>query len=223
MDAAMKYQMDADKYRNSYSLSSMSAMYNAAVSGASGQSASAASGSPGSGGSDSPSMSSSANSSAKSPMEASSAFQQKMPNYLDPLGRNYLDHKAYFDSSKLYSLQDRFSSERPRFEHKYSPSAEGSTGSRSPNTPEAKHDDSASPPSGILPYYPHHQGLLPMSQYAAVVAGHHYKLAAAAAGGAAGAALPSAPSSTVGSTPPTTSPPSSASGTDLRRPLTVIF
>ncbi|XP_059485057.1 transcription factor Sox-21-B [Neocloeon triangulifer] len=221
MDAAMKYSLDADKYRNSYpSLSSMSAMYNAAVSASNPQTTSPG----GSGGSDSPSISTSASSgAAKSPIEGSSAFQQKMPNYLDPLARNYLDPKAYFDSSKLYSLQDRFpGSERPRFDSmpKYSPSAEGSTGSRSPNTPEAKPDDSSPPPGGILPYYPHPQGLLPMSQYAAVVAGHHYKLAAAAAGSGGGGSIPSsAPSAT----PPSGSPATTAAGTDLRRPLTVIF
>ncbi|CAB3367297.1 Hypothetical predicted protein [Cloeon dipterum] len=231
MDAAMKYSLD-DKYRNSYP--GLSAMYNVAVS--SGPGACTTSSPHGSGSSDAASMGASggggSSGGAKSPMDAS-AFQQKsLPTYLDPLARNYLDPKSYFESTKLYNLQDRFvtagtASERPRFD-KYPPSGgEGSTGSRSPNTPDMKLEQGASPPpGGILPYYAHHpQSLLPMSQYAAVVAaGHHYKLAAAAAGsgGAAAAIASSAPTATSVS-PPSASPATSAAGADLRRPLTVIF
>ncbi|XP_065353159.1 transcription factor Sox-3-B-like isoform X2 [Cloeon dipterum] len=230
MDAAMKYSLD-DKYRSSYP--GLSAMYNVAVS--SGPGAGTTSSPHGSGSSDAASMGASgggggsSSGAAKSPMD-SSAFQQKsLPSYLDPLARNYLDHKSYFESSKLYNLQDRFvttaaASERPRFD-KYSPSGgEGSTGSRSPNTPDVKLEQGASPPpGGILPYYAHHpQSLLPMSQYAAVVAaGHHYKLAAGS-GGAAAAIASSAPTTTSVS-PPSASPATSAAGADLRRPLTVIF
>lgn len=244
---AMKYSLEADKYRSSYptlpsSSLAMSAMYNAVANPSSG---------PPTSGSDSattttptpPASTATTSSTSKFPENlSSSSSPPPKPNYLDPLGRNYLDTKAYFDSSKLYLQEHAKYADPSRYEFmaaKYP--TEGSTGSRSPTTPEIKADDSpssVSPPSaGLLSYYHHHQGalppgLIPMSQYAAAVAGHHYHLHAAAAAAAASAtgsaSAPSGPSTGVSTS--TTSGVSSSptagstpSGAEFRRPLTVIF
>lgn len=244
---AVKYSLEADKYRSPYptlpsSSLAMSAMYNAVTG------CNPSSGTPTSG-SDSattttptpPSSTTTTNSTPKYPENLSSSSPPPKPNYLDPLGRNYLDTKAYFDSSKLYLQEHAKYADPSRYEFMSKYPTEGSTGSRSPTTPEIKAEDSpssVSPPSaGLLSYYHHHQsalppGLIPMSQYAAAVAGHHYHLHAAAAAAAASASgsgnVPSGPSSSqaaasVANTVTNSPGGSTSAGAEFRRPLTVIF